>query len=179
MEVLSMLRSARVLLALAAAAAVTGVAAPATAATAASPAPWQPFRSTPFDEAAGDVCPFALHADIVADHEQFRTLEAYPDGSPREQQFEGLLVIRYTNVSTGANVVRNLTGGGYFFFDPDGTITGYGDGHLGLSVHAGNTDPPPGEYVLTGAFSFALDADGSRTFDVQGGTVENLCETLA
>jgi hypothetical protein len=171
-----LLKPGRVLLALTATAAITGFAGPAAAS---SPDPWQPFHSTPFTDAAGDVCAFAVRGDIVQDHEMFRTLVSYPDGTPREQEFVGPLVIRYTNLSTGASVVRNLTGTGYFFFDPDGTITGHGLGHIGISVHAGNTNPLPGEYVLTGSFSFVLDADGTSTFDVQGGNVENLCDTLA
>jgi hypothetical protein len=155
---------------------MVAVAAPASAS---SPAPWQPFHAAPFTEAAGDVCAFALRADIVTDHELFRTLASYPDGSPREQEFVGPLVIRYTNLSTGASVERNLTGTAYFFFDPDGTIHGHGLGHIGFTVHAGNVTPPPGEYIITGSYDFVLNADGTRTFSVQGGTVENLCTTLA
>ncbi|MBO0869630.1 MAG: hypothetical protein J2P15_13795 [Micromonosporaceae bacterium] len=143
-----------------------------------SPSPWQPFRSAPFTQAAGDVCAFAVHGDIVTDHELVRTLQTYPDGTPREQEFVGPLVIRYTNLSTGASVERNLTGTGWWFFDQDGTTHGNGVGHFGIGIHAGNTNPPPGEYVLTGAFDFVLGADGTRTFSVQGGTVENLCQTL-
>ena len=151
----------------------------ATPASAASPAPWQPFRSEPFTDAAGEVCPFAVRGDVVSDHELMRTLASYPDGSPQEQEFVGPLLIKYTNLTTGASVERNLTGTGYFFFDPDGTIRGHGLGHIGIAVHTGNVAPPPGEYVLTGSFDFVLNSDGTRSFDVQGGTVENLCTTLA
>lgn len=87
-------------------------------------------------------------------------------------------MIKYTNLSNGASVERNLTGTGWFFFDKDGTIRGHGVGHLGLSVHAVNTDPPPGEYIITGAFSFVINPDNTRDFSVHG-TVENLCETLS
>jgi hypothetical protein len=107
-----------------------------------------------------------------------RTLASYPDGSPQEQEFVGPLVIKYSNLSTGTSVVRNLTGTGFFFFDPDGTIRGHGLGHIGIGIHAGNVSPPPGEYVLTGSFDFVLNPDGTRSFDVQGGTVENLCTTV-
>jgi hypothetical protein len=46
----------------------------ATSASAAAPTPWQPFRSEPFTEAAGEVCPFALRGDIVSHHELMRML---------------------------------------------------------------------------------------------------------
>jgi hypothetical protein len=158
--------------------AAAAVLAGSPAAFADSPNPWQPFHSEPFNLAAGDVCAFAVHGDIVSDHELVRTLQTYPDGTPREQEFVGPLVIRYTNVSTGKSVERNLTGTGWWFFDQDGTISGHGVGHMGIGVHAVNTSPPPGEYVLTGSFDFVLNPDGTRTFTVQG-TVENLCQTLA
>jgi hypothetical protein len=157
-------------------ASAAGFAAPALAS---SPSPWQRFHEQSFTQPAGDVCPFALRGDVVKDHELFRTLQTYPDGSPREQEFVGPLVVRFTNLSSGASVERNLTGTAYFFFEPDGTIEGHGLGHLAIGVHAVNTSPPAGEYFLTGSFNFVVRPDGTRDFTVQGGTVENLCETLA
>lgn len=176
------MRSPRVLAGASMAAATTGfalVAGFAVPASASSPDPWQPFHAQPFTQPAGAACPFALHGDIVTDHTLVRTLQTYPDGSPREQEFAGPLVIRFTNLSTGTSVQRNLTGNGYFFYEPDGTILGHGLGHIAIGIHAGNTSPPPGEYVLTGSFNFVLRPDGTRDFTIQGGTVENLCDTLA
>ena len=155
---------------------VAGFAAPAWAS---SPSPWQPFHEQPFTQPAGAVCPFALHGDILTDHVLVRTLQTYPDGSPQEQEFAGPLVIRFTNLSTGASVERDLTGIAYFFYEPDGTIEGHGLGHIAIGIHAVNTSPPPGEYVITGSYTFVLRPDGTRDFAVQGGTVENLCDTLA
>lgn len=176
------MRLRRVLIGAGMAAAVTGLASVAgfaAPASASSPSPWQRYHEQSFTEPAGDVCPFALHGDIVQDHELFRTLQTYPDGSPEEQEFVGPLVIRFTNLSTGASVERNLTGTGYFFYEPDGSIRGHGLGHIAIGIHAVNTSPPPGEYVLTGSFNFVLRPDGTRDFTIQGGTMENLCDTLA
>ena len=171
------MRLRRVLAGVAAVVAVAGVA--ATPAFASAPTPWQPFRVDPFTDAPGTVCAFGLHGDIVDDHELVRTLQTYPDGSPLEQEFVGPLIIKFTNMDSGASVIRNLTGTGYFFFDPDGSIHGTGLGHIGIGVHIGKTTTTPaGEWVLTGSFEFVLGADGVRTFDVTG-TQENLCETLA
>jgi hypothetical protein len=174
-------RPRRVLVGASMAVAVTGfalVAGFAAPASASSPSPWQPFHEQSFTQPAGAVCPFALHGDVVTDHTLFRTLQTYPDGSPKEQEFVGPLVIRFTNLSTDASVERNLTGVAYFFYEPDGTIQGHGIGHIAIGIHAVNTSPPPGEYVLTGSFNFVLRPDGTRDFTIQGGTVENLCETL-
>ena len=62
---------------------------------------------------------------------------------------------------------------------PDLIARGHGLGHIAIGIHAVNTSPPPGQYVLTGSFNFVLRPDGTGDFSVQGGTVENLCNTLA
>jgi len=165
--------------AVAAVAAGATVLAGSTPASADSPSPWEPYHSEPFTQAAGDVCEFAVHGDIVRDHEFVRTLQTYPDGTPKEQEFVGPLVIRFTNMSTGKSVVRDLTGTGWWFYDQDGTIRGHGVGHMAIGIHAVNTSPPPGEYVLTGEFDFVLHPDGTRNFTIQHGQAENLCQTLA
>jgi hypothetical protein len=143
------------------------------------PGPWQDFRSKPFTQPAGEVCPFALHGDIVKDEEQVRNLLTYPDGTPQEQQFRGPLVIRFTNQSNGKSVERNLNGAGWWFFAKDGTTFGRGIGHMGLGIHKINTSPAPGEFYLSGTFDFVLNPDGTRNFTIEEGTAENLCETLA
>jgi hypothetical protein len=172
-------RLRRVLATVAAVATVGAVAAAAPSAAADSPSPWQPFHTQPFTQPAGVVCSFAVRGDILKDHELVRTLATNPDGTPSEQEFVGPLIIRFTNLATGASVDSNLTGTGFFFYDPDGTIRGNGRGHIAIGVHIGNPTSPPGEWVLTGKFVFVLGGDGTRTLHVQGGTQENLCETLA
>ena len=144
------------------------------------PGAWQKFRSAPFTDAAGAVCSFAVHGDIVKDREQVRNLLTYPDGTPQEQQFRGPLVIRFTNESTGRSVVRDLSGTGWFFYTPAGALQyGHGFQHMSLGIHTVNTSPAPGEYYLSGTFDFAINADGTRNFTVEHGSAENLCETLA
>lgn len=145
------------------------------------PGPWQDFRSAPFTDAAGEVCAFAVHGDIVKDEEQVRNLLTYPDGTPQEQQFRGPLFIRFTNESTGKSVVRDLTGTGWFFFTPTGALQfGHGFQHMSLGIHKANAGmtPAPGEYYLSGTFDFAINADGTRNFTIERGSAENLCETL-
>lgn len=146
-----------------------------------SPGPWTDFRSEPFTDAAGEVCPFELHGDIVKDGEQVRTLLSYPDGSPQEQEFRGPLFIKFTNTSNGKSVVRDLTGTGWWFFAPDGATYAHAFQHMSLGIHKANAGmtPAPGEYYLSGEFDFALNADGTRNFTIEHGSAENLCETLA
>ena len=147
---------------------------------ASQPGPWQPFRSTPTSFAAGVVCPFAETGVPVADEERFRNLATYPDGTPQEQQFTGLLKFKYTNLANGKTVVRNETGTALVFFATDGTITFQGQGHIGISVPVSNPpSTPSGEWVLTGTFDAVLHPDGTKDFTLEHGTAENLCDTLA
>ena len=164
---------------LAAAATVAAVAAIAPSAAADSPSQWRRYYSQPFTVAAGVTCPFAFHGDIVEDKEYVRDLLTYPDGSPEEQEFTGPLTIRYTNLSTGESVDRDLSGTGWWFYDPDGTTHGHGFKHMGLGVHIGNPTSPPGEWIFSGTFDFVLHANGTRDFSIERGSAEDLCQTLA
>jgi len=161
-------------LGLAAAAAGTLVAAPADASQ------WQPSPTSDFTLAAGDPCGFPLQGHVVADRERSRTTETFPDGSPRYQEFTGELVMRFTNLDSGASVVRNLTGRGDYEYFADGsfTLTDMG-GHFAAGLHAGD-DPTPGFYVVGGkGWAVHVAADGHRTLTEGQGTIEDLCQTLA
>jgi hypothetical protein len=165
--------------ALAAAGLTAGLAIASTPSGGSPAGPWQDFRSQPFTQAAGEVCPFALHGDILKDKEQVRNLLTYPGGSPQEQQFRGPLVIKFTNQSNGKSVVRDLDGTGWWFYGKDGSIYGHGFQHMSIGIHKVNTSPAPGEYYLSGEFDFAINADKTRDFTLEHGSAENLCLTLA
>jgi hypothetical protein len=177
------MRYPRVLLSLSAvglavATAVVGVPSAAEAATAAAPSPWQPYRSTGFEDKAGDVCSFALKGTPLRDHEQFRTTESYPDGSPKVQEYRGPLSFRYTNEATGKSVVRNLAGTSFFNFRKDGSLAILGTGHLGLTVHAGNIGYPQGEWVLSGGFTVVI-SPGNDQVNQLWGTKQDICRQLS
>ena len=155
-----------------------GVALTAPAASAAGgSAGWEPFRSQPFDST--DVCSFTIHGDIVQDQEEVRTDAAYPDGSPRVQEFRGPLVIRFTNTGNGRSVVRDVSGYALLHFAKDGGSTWFFNGGGSVGVHAGNTATPPGSYILHGRFVLRIAADGTREIRRIHASVENLCTTLA
>jgi hypothetical protein len=144
------------------------------------PGAWQDYRSAPFTYAAGEVCSFGVHGDIVKDEERVRNLLTYPDGTPQEQEFTGPLFVRFSNQSSGKSVVRDLSGTGWFFYTPAGALQyGHGFEHMSLSIHKVNTSPAPGEYYLSGEFDFAINADKTRDFTLEHGSAENLCLTLA
>src|SRR6187402_1529280 len=102
------MRVAKVFVLAAAMVAVSAV--PAAASGSGSGGGWEPTSTPPFVIAAGDVCSFEVKGDIVRDRERMRTPATYPDGSPKVQDFEGVLVIRYTNTGNHKSVVRDATG---------------------------------------------------------------------
>lgn len=152
-------------------AATATVAAPATAGG------WQRFHAQSFTAAAGALCPFALHSQVLFDREYVRTTAAYPDGSPRVQQFVGPLVVRVTNQGTGRSVRRDLSARAVVRYAPDGSFDFQLDGPAAVGFHPGDSQPP-GFYVLRGRHVVHFAKDGTRTLTLDQGSEENLCTTL-
>lgn len=121
------------------------------AALADKPGPWSPSPTSSFTAEAGTRCPFTLQGDVLSDHERIRTLETYPDGSPRVQEVVGQLKMRFTNVDTGASVDRNLTGTGIIEYGTDGsqTLTLQG-GHFAVGL-APTDEGGPAFLIFTGS----------------------------
>lgn len=140
---------------------------------------WEPTSTEPFVIPAGLVCAFEVKGDIVADNERMRTVATFPDGSPRVQDFQGVLVIRYTNTSNQRTVVRDATGSIRLYLQADGSKIWQFHGHNALPVRAANTGFPGGDYIIRGDFVVVDSPDRVREIPVQLGTMENLCLTLA
>jgi hypothetical protein len=140
---------------------------------------WEPTSTPPFVLPAGQICSFEVKGDIVADREWMRTVATFPDGSPRVQDFAGVLVIRFTNTSNRRSVVRDASGTIRVYSLPDGTRIQQFHGHNALPVRATNTGFPGGDYITSGDFVVIDRPGGIREVPVQLGTMENLCKTLA
>jgi hypothetical protein len=150
------------------------------AAPADKPGPFMPFRAADFDLPAGARCPFALSGRVQVDRERIRTTQTNPDGTPRQQQVVGKLVVRYINMDSGASVDRNLTGNALIDHHPDGSFTfTLQSGHLAVGLAA--TDPGGPAFLVLKGHGFSVDfaASGLRTVHFGKGTVENICQTLA
>jgi hypothetical protein len=149
-------------------------------ASADAPSPWSPLATANFELPAGTRCEFTLRGEVLSGKERIRTLETYPDGSPRVQEIVGQLVVRYTNVETGESVDRNLTGTALVIIEPDGSFAlSLVGGHM--SVGFGVTDEPSSAFLIfTGAGHEVFFAtDGTRTATFGDGPVEDVCQTLA
>jgi hypothetical protein len=179
--------AARTAAVLAAGALTAAVAAPASADRSAAPdrsgwddLVWEPYRSQPFTSPAGQLCDFTLAADPIADEEQVATVERYPDGSPKIEAYKGRLVVRYTNLETGASTDKNLSGYAVVQYFEDGANTMYMWGPVGVGFR--ETDRyPRGMYVFDGFHAVhtrADPADRDREVLADAGTEHDICTDL-
>ncbi|MEV4259281.1 hypothetical protein AB0J52_39495, partial [Spirillospora sp. NPDC049652] len=136
---------------------------------------WRPYRTQPFTDT--DVCAFPVRGDIVQDEEEVRTLQTYPDGKVKLEEFRGPLVIRFSG--NGHSVVREVSGYGWFHHLKDGTRRARIDGGLSTGVRQGNIGYPAGEYIIQGKFTVVFHADGNQTVQLAHAKIEDLCQTLA
>ncbi len=144
--------------------------------------PWIPYREPDFTVAAGDACTFQVDAHVVNDHEAYRVLETYADGTDKVQSFKGLLKIAFTNHDTGRTVTKNVNGRSLIEYRSDGSFQRITvlSGHFTTSIAPGN-DVAPGVYYVSGKDSqLTLNPDGSKTLALgKNGSAENLCPALA
>jgi hypothetical protein len=150
---------------------------PATAS--ADPIPWQPYRTSPWTDQPGQVCAFGVAVTIVKDGEQVRTLKSYPDGNPEVQEFRGPLYVRYTNQSSGKSVVGDLSGYGWFTYEPDGAVDVYAPQHLGWTVDVGNNGWPAGEWIFSGRTYLTTSPTGQVSIRLDNAKASNVCTDLS
>jgi hypothetical protein len=108
-----------------------------------------------------------------------RTLARFPDGTPRVEDFDGPLVIRYTNTSNNKSAVRDATGRARLYHLGDGTVIWQINGGVAIPVRTTNVGFPPGDYIMHGDFVLVIHADHNKELPVQRGVTENMCQTLA
>jgi hypothetical protein len=95
------------------------------------------------------------------------------------QEFDGKLVIRFTNGSNGKSVIRDVTSYALVHTLADGTRYTYYRGRAGVGVRIGNPTTPSGWYIMDGEFFVRATPAKQRDFLMQHGTMEDLCQTLA
>lgn len=143
--------------------------------------PWIPFESEDVTYPAGEFCEFEVFGEVLRDEEFFRNISTYADGTPRTQLWRGPLIMRFTNMETGASVDRNASGRSFFEYGPGEAFQSITiqTGHFVGRTRAGS-DPAQGIFYVSGRWSSLVrHDDGSSTiFLGPNGTAENLCETL-
>jgi hypothetical protein len=139
---------------------------------------WTRAPQPPFQAPAGALCRFAIGGESLIDHVVFRTLQTFPDGSPKEQFFKGALVVRFTNLDTGAFVDRNLSAAAHVSFGSDGSQDWSVDGPAGFAFFPGD-NVPAGMYVVRGSYDlYYAPGFAYRQLTPADAPKENLCDTL-
>ncbi len=137
-----------------------------------------PAGTEPFD-LGPEWCGFPIHVDIVKD-KQYVTTRTSADGSTRISIL-GQLVMRFTNVNTGASITRNVSGPTFVTVFADGTIRVVLTGRSFLTV-----DPPsqansglPGLVFPTGRFVGIADATNTLVSYSATGQLTDGCALLS
>ena len=148
-----------------------------TAAAGGSWSNWEPTEQGPISVPAGTVCSFPVTAEPV--RQDLRLRYHYDDaGNPDGYEVVGPLIARVTNTSTGASVVRNLSGQGIVMFAPDGSWDAIVNGGFLIFFRAGD-DPANALLYFTGHTVLHGSPTGQKTLVSHTGPGENLCDTLA
>jgi hypothetical protein len=170
------------LAAAASAAAVLLIATPASAAPRTDDGGWIPAPSGPFDQAAGVTCDFPLHGEPIVDEVKMRVLATYPDGSSKREIYDGALIMRVTNTSTGASVDADASGTAVIDYKPGGSFaqssTWQVAGPVLVGFREGGGNLPRGMYILDGIFTLKFSDTGFKTVKFQVGGADNLCDDL-
>jgi hypothetical protein len=164
---------------LASVAALLTAATPASASTATRVHhPWVPVPSAPFDLAAGDYCAFPVHGDPVVDQVRVKTIEEYPDGSPKRQLATGALKFRMTNSATGASTIADAGGSAIFDLFPDGSQTWHVIGPVLARFKDGASNIPRGVWTINGIYDVHFSPTGFKTVTIFHGGAHDVCADL-
>ena len=136
----------------------------------------EPQSYPPFDDPAGDPCPFPLHGVFPVNQ-----VVGYPytDASGRivAEFFTGRLTLTVTRTDTGRSRTVDLSGSGVQRIAADGSSVLYGVGPFASTQHPTDT-PGPELAVLHGISALAVSAGGHKRI-LYSSRVENLCRELS
>jgi hypothetical protein len=174
------------LITLAVTAMFAGSAAPANASTtrtaAVSPMTshggWVPEPIPPFDAAAGVLCDFPVHYDVLVNHVRTKVVETYPDGTPKRQLAVGALFLNVSNTDTGARTVVDASGSAVIDYGTDGSMLWHVVGPVIARLAEGTSNLPRGLYTINGIYRIAFSPTGFKTITLKHGTIHNLCPDL-
>ncbi|NUS13674.1 MAG: hypothetical protein HOY69_20095, partial [Streptomyces sp.] len=134
----------------------------------------------PFDYPAGEVCPFATHADFpVSD----LTTQTWTDsaGTPVVAVESGPLIMKVTNLANGKTVTRDISGTGVITYpDPDSFVLSGNDWSAGFHT----TDRPVhNQWIVASTFMSVkittVAGKTSRQLLALRGPYEDICTTLS
>ncbi|MEO3765159.1 hypothetical protein [Streptomyces sp. B5E4] len=124
---------------------------------------WRPVDYPPVNYPAGERCDFPFRTEPLLDETMVKTVATYPDGSPKTELYKGALVVRVTNLTTGATYDADAGGRSIVRYAPDGGHTYYASGPFLVGFLEDQGNLPRGEYLIDGVYTFEFDAAGQRT----------------
>lgn len=139
---------------------------------------WVPVPAEAFDREAGVLCDFPIHSEPIVDEVRMRTLETYPDGSPRRELYVGDLILQVTNTATGATTEADASGRAIIEYGTDGSMTWYVVGPVLLGFREGSGNLPRGLWVVDGVYTVEFSPRGVKTVTHVLGTDHNVCTDL-
>src|SRR3954451_6997412 len=83
---------------------------------------WVPEPIPPFDAAAGVLCDFPVHYDVLVNHVRTKVGATYPDGTPKRQLATAALLLHVINADTGAGTVVDAGGSAAIDYGTDGSM---------------------------------------------------------
>lgn len=144
---------------------------------------WTPAPSAPWEVPAGARCDFPVRAEPLVDEVRTRVFARYPDGSTKREAYVGDLVLKVTNLATGASVEVDLSGSAMVEYAPGGTLVTnsvwYVVGPALFGFREGGGDRPRGIYVFDGLYTVAFDANSYKTVTIYNGSERELCAELS
>ncbi|MFF5365750.1 hypothetical protein [Streptomyces sp. NPDC013187] len=139
---------------------------------------WEPAPSAPWDVAAGVRCDFPVHGEPVVDEVVRRVLSTHPDGSARRVVYRGDLVVRVTNTETGAAHDADASGSAVVEYRRDGSQLWTVHGPVFVGVGEGMGTLPRGLYIVDGAYTMDIGADGFKSLHLIHGRADDLCARI-
>jgi len=140
--------------------------------------PWVPWPASPFDLAAGAYCEFAVHGDPIVAEVVTKTIEVYPDGSPKRELAKGPLIYRLTNTATGATTTADAGGSAVFDFYPDGSQTWHVIGPVLAAFKDGASNIPRGLWTINGIYEIHFSPTNFKTVTIRRGGLHDVCADL-
>ncbi|AKU18307.1 hypothetical protein [Luteipulveratus mongoliensis] len=141
---------------------------------------WAPYVESALTLPAARYCgTFDLKSEPVIQDIRVKVLQRWDNGKPRQEKYVGPLIVRVTNLSTGASSHQNLSGHATVLYRADGTMESYEmNGPVGMGFPAGSDGLSQGFYRLTGHHLVTFDADGTRHLALDHGAELNLCNVV-
>ncbi len=165
----------RTLLITIAAAAVT-TAGGVTPASASPDGGWVPEPIPPYDAAAGVLCDFPVHYDVLVNHVRTKVVATYPDGTPKRQLATGALLLKVSDTDTKASTVVDAGGSAVIDYGTDGSMVWHVVGPVIARLAEGSSNLPRGLYTIDGVYRIAFSPTGFKT--ITHGRVHDLCRDL-